>query len=773
MFSHVITRCVCYFGLILLVGISPSIVYSAESKPIENLESTKNTSEAAASTTTSNMPTSSNKADAATLPEVKVSGNRIKEKRIDKTQSITTVTSEELERTQPSTIFDALRDVPGLSIDGGPRLTGMSFNIRGFSDNEDVAVKVDGVQKNFEKYRMSGTFIEPELLKTIEVQRGPQIASGSGSLGGTILATTKDASDLLAPGQRYGAKAKFGYGSNNDEYSKSYIVYARPLDQIDILYNYTNRQSNNIMQGDGQPLPYSAAQSVSHLLKFSVFPTDSLQLTTSVVKYDQGKTVQLYDSISEFNTQFGYVLRAIDELTISETVTFKPDSRWVDFKATVGKGHTNNDETTPFGWPRNTLSATQATTYYCDGFIRRRISNNAASTPLASATNCRGDRYELYAFENTTVDIANTSKIYQGESLNITVLGGIQYLKQDRSVALNFENPASLAVYGGYIPVSGKKTTYAGYIQPRLEWEKWSITPGIREDRVVLEAKDDTLRGLEDADQPSRIHLNERTYSLGVAYDVIPKRLSLFTNYGQAFRPASMEYQYFPNNGRISGIPISTSPCPDDGSSCDDIYKAQRSENTEVGISYINPNLFDQQIQLISKATFFHIHTSNLINSWQDNNGVISQNGKETRNGWEFENSLIYKYLYGRVNYSRIAGTVTMPTQEFPVYTIPGHTLNLSLGVRMGEQWDANISYRKVGERQYLASLPPTYSFATQDNYEIFNAAIRWAPNKHLAFRVVGENLGNTLYYLDGGFAGTLGLVGAGRNIKFVTELTY
>jgi len=706
----------------------------------------------------------------AVLPEVKVNSSRIKDKRINKTQSITTVTSEELDRTQPSSIFDALRDVPGVSIDGGPRLTGMSFNIRGFSDNEDVAVKVDGVQKNFEKYRMSGTFVEPELLKAIEVQRGPQIASGSGSLGGTILATTKDAADLLAPGQRYGGKAKFGYGNNNDEYSRSYIGYARPIDQVDILYNYSNRRSNDIMQGDNEPLPYSSVQSVSHLLKLSIFPTDTLQFTTSIVKYEQGKTIQLYDSISEFNTQFGYVLRAIDELTISETMTFKPDTPWIDLKATLGKGHTNNDETTPFGWPRNTLS--QSGTYYCDGFIRRRINNNVASTAAASAANCRGDRYELYEFENTTVDIANTAKLYQGDDLKVGILTGLQYLKQDRSVALDFENPASLAVYAGYIPVSGTKTTRAAYIQPRLEWKGWNIVPGIREDRVILEATDDTLKGLEQANQANRIHLNERTYSLGIAYDVIPKRLTVFSNYGQAFRPPSMEYQYFSNNGRISGVPISTSPCPP-GASCDDTYKVQRSENTEVGVSYLNPNLFDQQIQLTSKATFFHIHTSNLINSWQMANGVTSQNGKETRNGWEFENSLAYKYLYARASYSRITGTVTMPTQEFPVYTIPGRTLNLSLGMRIGDQWDANISYRKVGERQYLTSIPPAYTFATQDNYELFNAGIRWAPNRNLAFRVIGENLGNKLYYLDGGFAGTLGLVGAGRNIKFVTELTY
>ncbi len=131
------------------------------------------------------------KADAEevdTLPEVTVTDTRTKapETGINRTLPITTITSEQLQRAQPSNIFDALRSVPGVSITGGPRPSGMTFNIRGYGDNEDVMVKVDGVPKGFEKYRMGGTFIEPELLKSVEVQRGPQITSGSGSLGGTV-----------------------------------------------------------------------------------------------------------------------------------------------------------------------------------------------------------------------------------------------------------------------------------------------------------------------------------------------------------------------------------------------------------------------------------------------------------------------------------------------------------------------------------------------------------------------------------------------------------
>ena len=267
-----------------------------------------------------------------TLPEVSVKDIRVKEESgIDRTLPITTITTEQLQRGQFSNIFDAVRSVPGVSINGGPRPSGMTFNIRGYGDNEDVMVKVDGVPKGFEKYRMGGTFIEPELLKSIEVQRGPQITSGSGSLGGTILATTKNAEDFLKPGQKYGGKVKFGYGNNNDEYSRSYLIYGRPDERLDILYNYSNRHSNNITLGNDTKLQSSAIESISHLLKVSLMPTEDLQLVTSVVKFDD-MGLQPYDATGGQPGGFGNVVRAIDDLTWSETLNYNPETKWVNLK---------------------------------------------------------------------------------------------------------------------------------------------------------------------------------------------------------------------------------------------------------------------------------------------------------------------------------------------------------------------------------------------------------------------------------------------------------
>ena len=197
------------FRQLLCIGIAYGmlhVAYADEAEPAKHEES-----EEKSQPQTVSQPTTQLEKEVDILPEIKVNDRRAVTPPFHETQSNSTITSEELSRNQPSNIFEAVKSVPGVSINGGPRPSGMSFSIRGYADNEDVMVKVDGVPKGFEKYRMGGTFIEPELLKSIEVQRGPQITSGSGALGGTILATTKSAEDFLKPGQHYGGKSQTAY----------------------------------------------------------------------------------------------------------------------------------------------------------------------------------------------------------------------------------------------------------------------------------------------------------------------------------------------------------------------------------------------------------------------------------------------------------------------------------------------------------------------------------------------------------------------------------
>lgn len=717
------------------------------------------------------------------LPETSVSSSRIRDERINKTQSITKITSEDLERRQVSTVFDAVRNTAGVSIDGGPRLNGMSFNIRGFESN-DVAVSVDGVLKNYEKYRSKGTYIEPDLLKTIEIRRGPQINSNSGFLGGAVITVTKDAEDFLRPGQMAGARLKFGYGNNNDEYLRSYLAYARPHDKIDLIYNYTNRQSNNIMQGNGEELAYSNLNIVSELYKITLFPIDSLRISTSLAKLTQGATVQQYDTLSQLGSGFStpYVLRAIDEETISQTWEFTPDTKWINLKASIGTGHTDQDETTPRGWQGNDTNPLPNNSYCDSNFILRNsitnnpiIPSNPNNTARDNARICRGDRLDAYQFHNTNFDLANTAQIYETDGFGLSLLTGIQYAKQKTETERSYDNPASIRwMTQDANPVASSiKVSTAFYIQPTIQIKRLTITPGYRKDYTSLEALDANREAMEKSNQRHKIHVNEEIYNLALAYDLIPKNLVIFANYGQGFRPISAGNAFL-ISGYVNGEPAgSSSQCPRDHSSCDNIYKTQRIESSEAGINYSTNQLFNQPIQLTSKATFFHSHTSDSVVGISSNAPIY---GTQVRNGWEFENSLNYKAFYAQASYSRIAGKTLLESgQRIPIYTLPGNVFNLTLGFSITSTFDFNINYRRISDKRILSGSTNGIngSQGTQDGYELFNAGIRWSPSQHLTFRLVGENLGDKQYNLDGGFAGDLGLPGPGRNIKFYTELIY
>ena len=757
---------------ILAFVLLSSMAHQPISALAEELEEDKQTEEILNKTPPVPAPTAKpaqGNAAVTVLPETSVSSSRIRDERINNTQSITKITSEDLEKRQVSTIFDAVRNTPGVSIDGGPRLNGMSFNIRGFESN-DVAVSVDGVLKNYEKYRSRGTYIEPDLLKTIEIRRGPQINTNAGYIGGAVITTTKDAEDFLLPGQTTGARVKFGYGNNNDEYLRSYLAYARPHERIDLLYNYTNRQSNNLVQGNGDELAYSNLNIVSELFKITLYPTDALRVSTSLAKLKQGPTVQLFDTITGMQFATPYVMRAIDEETISQTWEFTPDSDWIHLKAIIGTGHTQQNEVTPFGWvgnrPINPL-------LYCVGFTAYNRFSGLPGTATESASTCTGDRLDNYNFRNTNFELSNRAKIFHSTDLDLELLAGIQYSKQKTITERSFDNPLSQRIDANATP-SGIRTSTAFYIQPTLKIKQLSITPGYRKDYYFIEALNEIKDAMDFTNRRHKIRAAEEIYNLALAYDVIPNNLTLFANYGQGFRPISNGYA-FPIQGYLdNGEPASPSLCPQDHSSCDNAYKTQRIESTEAGISYANNRLFGQPVQLTSKATFFHSHSSHTVLGLID---YLPNYGTQIRNGWEFENNLSYKALYAQASYARIAGRTIVESDDrrVPIYSLPGNALNITLGFNISSTFDFNINYRHISDKRIISAEMDGVSgtAGVQEGYELFNVGMRWSPNKHLSFRLVGENLKDTHYYLDGGFAGDRGLPGPGRNIKFYTELIY
>ncbi|WP_421020606.1 TonB-dependent receptor plug domain-containing protein, partial [Klebsiella pneumoniae] len=77
--------------------------------------------------------------------------------------------------------------------------------------------------------------IDPELLKTVDVVRGPaSTVWGSGAIGGVVSQSTKSAYDFLDADQDIGGYLKQGFHSNDNASRTSGAVFGR-TDTIDWL----------------------------------------------------------------------------------------------------------------------------------------------------------------------------------------------------------------------------------------------------------------------------------------------------------------------------------------------------------------------------------------------------------------------------------------------------------------------------------------------------------------------------------------------------------
>lgn len=151
---------------------------------------------------------------------------------------------------QATTTADILRSVPGVNVNGA-RSVVQRYSIRGVSE-EYLTVTVDGARQNGYAFHHAGNYgIDPDILKRVNVDVGANsVVTGAGSLGGAIRFETVEAADLLADGENFGAKFKWGYGSNADSNQAATTLYGR-AGGLDVLGYFNYRHQENGKDGNG------------------------------------------------------------------------------------------------------------------------------------------------------------------------------------------------------------------------------------------------------------------------------------------------------------------------------------------------------------------------------------------------------------------------------------------------------------------------------------------------------------------------------------------
>ncbi|WP_032092344.1 MULTISPECIES: TonB-dependent receptor domain-containing protein [Pasteurellaceae] len=151
---------------------------------------------------------------------------------------------------QATKMSDVLRGVPGVNVNGA-RSVVERYNIRGVSE-EYLTVTVDGARQNGYAFHHAGNYgIDPEILKRVDIDVGSNsVATGAGSLGGSIKFETVDAADLLEEGRNVGAKLKYAYGSNGNSQQGMATLYGRS-GGLDLLGYFNYRHQENGKDGNG------------------------------------------------------------------------------------------------------------------------------------------------------------------------------------------------------------------------------------------------------------------------------------------------------------------------------------------------------------------------------------------------------------------------------------------------------------------------------------------------------------------------------------------
>lgn len=275
--------------------------------------------------------------------EVLVSATRISEKASETSRSVAVVDEEQLAVAQASSVADALKNEANITLTNGPRASSQGVEIRGLSGDR-VLQTIDGARQNTSSGHRGSYFMDPELLKSIEVLRGPASSLwGSGALGGVVAQNTKSAQDFLAPDETFGGYFKQGYETNGSRTKTSGAIYGQQ-DSIDWLLNGAYYDSNNINIGNDETLTNSASQGSSGLAKFGWQADEASRLELSARVSKNNELVPSNPSAA-VSSSVPLVRRKTDDQNLTLNYSLNPaNNPYLDTKMQVYWNSTDYDE---------------------------------------------------------------------------------------------------------------------------------------------------------------------------------------------------------------------------------------------------------------------------------------------------------------------------------------------------------------------------------------------------------------------------------------------
>ncbi|MCC6776989.1 MAG: TonB-dependent hemoglobin/transferrin/lactoferrin family receptor [Hyphomicrobiales bacterium] len=266
---------------------------------------------------------------------------------------VSTIRPAQINTLQPTRPSDLLTTMPGVAVPERGDDPGTAINIRGLQDFGRVNVLVDGARQNFQRsgHNANGMFyIDPELISTIDVIRGP-VANvyGSGAIGGVASFRTKDVEDVLKAGERWGVLAH-GLGSTNIGGVGSLFAAARVSPNAEIFAGGSYRNQGDYRDGNGNIVPNTHSEVTTGVVKGTYRPADGHQFKLGYINYYADYTTgQPYPPGTPPPSASIYGTNTKNELATGRWTYARPDDRVFNFDANIYWNKTETDQTKTAG----------------------------------------------------------------------------------------------------------------------------------------------------------------------------------------------------------------------------------------------------------------------------------------------------------------------------------------------------------------------------------------------------------------------------------------
>lgn len=432
-------------------------------------------------------------ADVVNLQQMTISATRQEQDVSSVPSTVTVQDRTQLDRQNVNNIKELTRYEPGVSVGGaGKRGGGISgYNIRGI-DGDRILTQVDGVEVpssffNGPYAETQRNYVDPEIIKRVEILRGPASALyGSNAIGGAVSYFTLDPDDIIKPGQDLGARLKTGYSSADNSWLTSGTFAGRSgeFDGLLHLSQRNGRETESYGSTGGTGLKRTEAnpetvRTTNVLAKLGWNYNDDSRLGLTYEKYKDDRDSNQRSVVGGlfFNGMGSNLYRA---RTANDTVTrerfglehsFALDSLLVDkikwsLNYQIAKTDQHADEIYQSGRrvarTRDTLY--QEKQWVFDAQLDKAFSIADTEHLLTYGTNIK--QQKVTGYRSGTAVCLNVAT-------NCPVIGGPSLMPADSLVkSSDFPDPTS--------------NTYGVFVQDQIRWNDWTFLPSLRYDYTQL-----------------------------------------------------------------------------------------------------------------------------------------------------------------------------------------------------------------------------------------------------------------------------------------------